>query len=285
MKLASRCLRASRMISTHPSLLGRRSYLFLLSHIRGYTTVFSHILGSHPEISGYAETWISYRTVVDLYKLRFTVCNQGNFKPGARYFLDKILHNRLSISPATLQRNDIQYLFMIREPVATLKSMLALRRKYEMEGRPIKICPIPATVSDAVSHYAERLTMLADIGTQLRQLGKRALVIQAEDLIADPKPVLSCLQKFLSLHSPLDEHYSVFDRTGTWHWGDPSEFIRKGKIERKRSEHAEVSFPDSLVEQANCAYSRCLSALQQSFPASCHLSPKETDAANLQPRS
>ena len=65
-----RYLKGARVVLIHPSVLKPRKYIFLLSHIRGYTTVLGHILGSHREISGYAETWTSYQTPRDLLKLR-----------------------------------------------------------------------------------------------------------------------------------------------------------------------------------------------------------------------
>ena len=126
-------LKGARVVLTHPSVLKRRNYIFLLSHIRGYTTLLSHILGSHGEISGYAETWISYRTARDLLKLRCAVCSHGNYKPNCTYFLDKILHNPLQISDSILNRPDIHYIFMIRKPVPTIKSMVALYRKAIIE--------------------------------------------------------------------------------------------------------------------------------------------------------
>src|SRR3954447_7337822 len=38
--------------------------------MRSYSSVLSHILGSHPQISGYCETHTKYRTWFDLWKLR-----------------------------------------------------------------------------------------------------------------------------------------------------------------------------------------------------------------------
>ena len=43
--------------------LGR---IFLLSHMRAYTSLAGHILGSHPEINGYYEMHISYENPVAL---------------------------------------------------------------------------------------------------------------------------------------------------------------------------------------------------------------------------
>lgn len=273
-----RYLKGARVVLAHPSVLKRRNYIFLLSHIRGYTTVLSHILGSHAEISGYAETWMSYRTARDLLKLRCAVCSHGNYKPNCTYFLDKILHNNLQISDSILNRTGIKYIFMIRKPVPTIKSMVALYRKAIIEQGAIEVTTLPATVEDAVVHYSNRLSFLVGVSARLRRLGKRAIVVRAEDLISRPFSVLSELQAFLHLRSALDEHYSVFDRTGEWNLSDTSEFIRKGKIEHNRPSHAGISVSDQLAHKANCEYERCLAALTDSFP----LAPaKDTDSASI----
>ena len=268
-----RCLKGARVVLAHPSVLKRRNYIFLLSHVRGYTTLLSHILGSHPEISGYAETWNSYRSALDLLKLRCAICSHGNYKPNCTYFLDKILHNRLQISDSILSRTGIEYIFMIRKPVPTIKSAVALYRKYIGEGGAAQGSrfsrskgTLPSTVEDAVLYYTSRLAFLVATGARLHRLGKRALVVRAEDLINYPRPVLCELQTFLDLRSALDEHYSVFDRTGEWNLTDTSEFIRKGKIERNRPSHADISVSDQLAHKANCEYERCLAALTDSFP-------------------
>jgi hypothetical protein len=273
-----RCLKGARVVLEHPSVLKRRNYIFVLSHIRSYTTVLSHILGSHREISGYAETWRSYRTARDLLKLRCAVGSHGNYKPNCTYFLDKMLHNWLQISDSILTRTDMHYIFMIRKPVPTIKSMVALYRKYIEQGGAIEGCTLPSTVEDAVVHYSNRLSFLAGMSARLRRRSKRAIVVRAEDLISRPFSVLSELQTFLHLRSALDEHYSVFNHTGEWNFSDTSDFIRKGKIERNRPPHAEISVSDQLAHKANCEYERCLAALTDSFP----LAPaKDTDSVSI----
>ena len=260
-----RYLKGARIVLTHPSVLKRRHYIFLLSHIRGYTTVLSHILGSHPQISGYAETWTSYRSARDLLKLRCAVCFHGNYKANCTYFFDKILHNRLQISDSILNRPDIEYIFMIREPVPTIKSMVAFYRKYIAEGGAIEGCTLPATVEDAVLHYINRLRFLVGVSAGLRRIGKRTLVIRAEALINDPRCVLRELEAFLNLKSAIDEHYSIFDRTGEWSLSDTSEFIRKGTIERNRPDHSEIIIPPQLLHEAHLEYDRCMGVLERFF--------------------
>jgi hypothetical protein len=48
------------------SLLAPRKSLFVLGHMRSYSSLLCHILGSHPQIDGYCETHIKYRTRFDL---------------------------------------------------------------------------------------------------------------------------------------------------------------------------------------------------------------------------
>jgi hypothetical protein len=172
---------------------------------------------------------------------------------------------------------------MIRRPVPTIKSMVALYRKYIDEGGAIEGCTLPSSVEDAVLHYTNRMTFLAETGARLGSLGKPSLVIRAEDLINDPRPVLSELQNFLHLSSTLDEHYSVFDRTGAWNLGDTSDFIRKGKIERERPAYAEISIPGELADEANREYERCMAALTHSFPLTTPAKDHDTASVASEP--
>jgi hypothetical protein len=53
----------------------------------------------------------------------------------------------------------------------------------------------------------------------------------------------------------------VFERTGQWDWGDTSEHIRKGRIERARPQHAEIVLPEAIVEKATRCYNESIEAL------------------------
>ena len=50
-----------------------RRYLFVLGHMRSYSSLLCHILGSHPQINGYCETHVKYRSRFDLLRLRSRV--------------------------------------------------------------------------------------------------------------------------------------------------------------------------------------------------------------------
>jgi hypothetical protein len=265
-------LKAFQLILSRPSLLRRRRYIFLLGHQRGYSSVLSHILGSHPQISGYSESWTSYRTALDLFRLRLLVCMHGNYKPGAPFFLDKILHNQLELSPSILARSDIEYLFLLRQPAPTVRSMVALHSSYARQGAGINPAFNPITVDESLDHYRRRVDTLRELGQELARRGRRACFVAGETLIEEPGPVLQNLQAFFNLEAPLHERYLLFPRTGSWRYCDPSEYIRKGKIELRRPDHAEIDIPESeTMARANRAWERCVATLASCFPSSsCH---------------
>ena len=62
---------------------------------------------------------------------------------------------------------------------------------------------------------------------------------------------------------------------GAWNLSDTSNFIRKGKIERERPPHAEISPPDQLADTANRTYEYCLAVLTDSFTLATSAKPVE----------
>src|SRR6185436_15808518 len=75
------------------------TFLFVVSHMRSYSSLLCHILGSHPAISGYSEAHQSYFGRNDLDRLARTVrehTEEAALKP---YVLDKVLHDNTEIAP------------------------------------------------------------------------------------------------------------------------------------------------------------------------------------------
>jgi hypothetical protein len=66
------------LFKTPDVFLGRRKYIFLLSHMRSYSTLLCHILGSHSEVSGYSEARQAYVGIRDLFTLRYKVYLTNN---------------------------------------------------------------------------------------------------------------------------------------------------------------------------------------------------------------
>ncbi len=98
-------------------------------------------------------------------------------------------------------------------------------------------------------------------------MGKSSLVICAEDLIHQTGIILRRLEAFLQLKTPLDEHYSMFSLTGARRYGDPSSYIREGKIERQRANHAEITVSDAVLEEATTSYQQCLTGFREPLAA------------------
>jgi len=233
-----------------PSLLARQpAYLFVLSHMRGNTSLLSHLLGSHPEISGHSEMGIAYRHPFDLLKLRCKVSLDNPGKPEGRYVLDKILHNDLMIRDLVLARPDLHLIFMLREPAQTLRSILHLGSRQE-DGNWKRD---PQRVTD---YYCARL---AQLEAYFRALGvdarRRAFVLHAEELLGAPEEVLGRLTRWLALATPLKAEYRLFESTGQAGLGDPLGRIKAGRIvAHAGGGHDHIALDPALEERAREAY-------------------------------
>src|SRR5262245_8745309 len=97
------------------------SPLFVLSHMRSYSSLLSHVLGSHPEIDGYCETHLRYRWGLDLWHLRRKVQRLTGEPLRGRYVLDKILHD-YPIARGILASQHTRAVFLLREPADVIQS-------------------------------------------------------------------------------------------------------------------------------------------------------------------
>jgi hypothetical protein len=196
-----------------------REYVFLLSHMRSYSTVLSHVLGSSPEISGYAESQVKFRRRADLWRLRLNVARAVGGWPTGRYLLDKQLHNH-QLLPRRWWELDVRALIFVRRPEPALASIRRLAAATRPGG--------PLDGWDAAAqYYCERLTTLASRGIAL---GPRALAFPAEEIVERPGPLLGRIEKHLGLGRPLSPEYRIRTLTGDAGHGDPSARIRAGRI-------------------------------------------------------
>jgi len=251
-------------ILKNPSVFRERKYVFIVSHMRSYSTLLAHILGSHEQFSGYAENFLSYLGPLDLFKLRCRTSAAGNFKSKCTYVVDKILHADLQLSDQILTNQDITFLFMIRRPRETLKSIIGMERNEAKKRGGLAEGPLKmATPEAALAYYAARVDALGDLATRIGRSGSSAYVLEAERIVDDTKMVLEQLGQHLHLHRALDENYSLFDLTGRWGRGDMSPYIRTGSIQRERSSYPEIELPNACLEQAEHHYDQCLHVLKE----------------------
>ena len=115
------------MIKNPSYFLNSKKYIFILSHMRSYSTLLSHILGSNEKICGYTEMHIPYYSSLDLQILKFNARNRYKEHTNKKFLLDKILHNDTEISENILNSNNISTIFLLREPVETIISTILMR--------------------------------------------------------------------------------------------------------------------------------------------------------------
>jgi len=224
------------------------SFVFVVSHMRSYSSLLCHILGSHPDISGYAEAHLSYFGGTELRQLGWKVRAMTDRPELGRYVLDKILHNHLEIAPTVLSRPDVKVIFLVRSAENTITSILDMYRELGHKGQFSE----PERVLD---YY---VTRLGRIQAYSEQLARGALLIAAERLIADAAATLAGISQWLNLESPLSSTYRTFKFTGQPGFGDPSPNIKAGKVvtdaaERHRG-RVPIAVPADLFARGNAAY-------------------------------
>jgi len=249
----------ARALGRQPALLGKRpTYLFVLSHMRSNTSLLSHLLGSHPEISGHSEMGLRYRHPFDLLKLRCKVFldNQGSLE--GRYVLDKILHNGLPIRPSILGRPDLRLIFIVREPLQSLRSILHMGST--QAGPDWKHDPLQVT-----AYYCARLAQLEDyfhaVDPSARR--RRTFFLRAEELLGEPEEVLRRLSAWLELRAPLAAEYRLFDSTGRAGFGDPVGNIKAGRIIAQPGSYPHIALDPALVERATQAHARFVALFEE----------------------
>ena len=221
--------------------------LFVISHMRGYTTLLSHLLGSHPEVSGYFETHSSYHELADLMRLRATLDDADGLSGNEKWIVDKVLGCDLAIADRILRREDVTLLFALRRPLATMKSLLATRERYgwRMDRESM------------VAYYFQRLPQIADFARR----APGGYYLDAEALVEDTDRALENLTAALQLSTPLQPEFATRSLTGKAGFGCPSDYIRQGRIVRERESYADIRVDPALARRAEDAYRECRQTL------------------------
>lgn len=234
-------------------------YLFLFSHMRSYSSVLSHVLGSHPDISGYSESHLKYRHGKDLRLLRWRVAKAVGGLPRGRFLLDKLLHNYMLIPRQLRSVETFRALIFIRRPAPTLQSILrmhALRPQVAWHGDPAAVA----------QYYCERLTWIAAVGVLLKD---RALAFPAEAIPGRTTELLGAIAAHLDLGSPLAPVYTRQRYTGQAAHGDISANIRAGEILPVSTavEGECPGFSAEMLRQCERTYQRCMAVLVDWCPS------------------
>ena len=256
MKALEKIGRVVAAIAKNPRLLSpRKNYIFILSHMRGHTSLLSHILGSHPQITGHSEMHQGYSNGLDLLHLRCKVSIDNADTLGGRYVLDKVLNN-YHLGDRIVKAQGTKLIFTLRQPESTLKSIIAMGRRFkhvDWHSDPRKV----------LDYYVARLSRLEQIAKTRAQAGApSAFFLDCERLLDETSLVLHALTQWLGLATELTPDYKIFQTTGQLGFGDPSEAIRSGRIVKPIAEHNEVELDAKILEAAWSPYRHCRETLR-----------------------
>lgn len=244
--------RAAPRLLRHPEVvLARREYVLIVSHMRSYSSVLSHVLGSQEEIAGYSEMHQSYERRVDFLRARTRVARSLDGRLDGRFVLDKVLHDHHPVAPEVLDRDDVRPIFLVRRPAETVASILAM-------GRKVTDIPWFSEPGTVAAYYAQRVRTLAGLARSVRS---PALFVPAEAVVGDTDAVLAAVARHLGLAHPIGASYRTFKHTGEARWGDYSDHIRSGRIERRGERSHEVELPEELLTEPRAAYEDYLAAV------------------------
>jgi hypothetical protein len=234
-----------------------RRYLLVVSHQRSFSSLLCHILGSHREIDGYAETHLTYTGRIDLRQLESKVSEMTEGPISGRYVLDKILDSEQYLSPDVLARPELSMLFLVRNALDTMKSILNMNLTMHRTPRLSN----PQGVLD---YYVLRLQQIEDYSDQRRG---DTVFVESEQLIGNTDRVLDRLTQWLDLSEPLRSSYRTFKFTGVEGYGDPSSNIKVGRVLRAPAErhrqNVAMTIPPEMLGTGEAAHARCCAALRR----------------------
>ncbi|MGY0392954.1 sulfotransferase family protein [Bizionia sp. KMM 8389] len=237
------------VIARNPEiLLGKKEYLFVVSHMRSRSTVLCHILGNNPEVCGYKELHRSYKNQLSLINMQIELVTDLKCKLTNKYLLDKLLHNTL-ISDEILAKTQPKILFLLREPEATIKSIINMGAKTGVAWY--------SDVEKVTAYYCNRLLQMERLADRL---GKDYLFVESDDLIEDTETTLQNITDWLGLKTPLKASYNTFKDTGVKGFGDPLENIKSGVLKATRG-YDTIEVPKELLAKAKEAYEKCNDSL------------------------
>jgi hypothetical protein len=232
-----------------PGLLRHHQPIILLSHMRANTSLFGHILGSHPEIAGYYEMHIGYYSWKSLIRQKLLYYHNHPAKPGARYIFDKVLHDFYLVDMALLNSHQARVIFALRSPEQTIKSIVTLfSNRPEHEFSRIDV---------AADYYCQRLESLVKMAGACQGY----YYFDAEDLKKRTQPLLDDIGAWLGLGSPLTPEFDNFEMSGKLGAGDSSGRLALGKVDKTVSDYSQITLPAELQDKAQAVYLRARRSL------------------------
>lgn len=232
--------------------------IFIMGHMRCGSTALSNILCSHPQISGYGEAHIRYKSRSELGLLVLNQIKRNSYRQNSTYLFDKILHSRYD-SEDFADFFESRVIFMIREPIKTIQS---IRNLFSSIGSNEYSNDI--SVSD---YYEERICSLMANWEKFPPLHR--IGISFEQLKANPEKNLEKISEMIGLAPQLTNNYQQ-PKNGLAHGaGDPLTSHKYNKIISENisttstDELRQIKLPDSRIQALHNLYRQALSTVTQ----------------------
>ncbi|MCC5611740.1 sulfotransferase [Nostoc sp. CHAB 5834] len=171
--------------------------VFILGHMRCGSTALSHILCSHPKISGYGEAHVSYDNKSSLGVLALNQMRRKSYRASASLLFDKILHSHYDSNVDSGFFN-ARAIFMLREPVDTIRSIRQLFTRLESTEY--------STDTLAADYYEQRLHTLLlnwELFPPERRIG-----LSYTQLTTDTDAKIASISRMLELTPGLSNNYT-----------------------------------------------------------------------------
>jgi len=184
--------------------------IFVVGHMRCGSTALSNILVDHPQVSGYGEAHIDYRSRADLGTLLLNQQRRGSWRAGAPHLFDKILHSRYDAGAG----DDFfaaRAVFVARAPAETVRSIGALFAAIGSSEY--------ASDAACAEYLAERMATMLMLWPRFAP-GRRIAVTHAA-LIGDTDATLARVGAMLGLDPPIRNHYARRSAAQARGAGDP----------------------------------------------------------------
>lgn len=231
-----------------PTLFFPKKHIFLISHMRANTSLFGHLLGSADEVSGYYEMHIGYYSWKSLIRQKLLYHSIHPSEPVTKYYFDKVLHSEHHISEEIINHKNFKYIFMLREPEMTIKSICKLYQKVDPNHEFV-------TVSGAAKYYIDRVN---DIRSMFDAINNKnnCCYLDAECLITKTEESLVFLTEQMEFNKKLSSEYKQFELTGKKKFGDSSSNINSGRIvSSNEDKYKDIIIGEDLLEQCEKVYS------------------------------
>ena len=222
--------------------------LFILSHMRSGSSLLTHILNSNSEIIGYGETHLNYASEANFKDLIFKVYwKMRDYKMQHKYVLDKILHTKKITDQDLLTSNNIRAIFLIREPIRSLNSMLIIKPHWNEKK--------------VLDYYVKRLAMLENY-VKIINNKNYSLFITHKQLLQQTDLVFQKLKTFLDTNEEFSEQYEILRTTGRSGIGDSSKNIKAGRIVRESVKLDNRISQESIIK-ATLLFNQCSETLSK----------------------